>query len=161
MTTCATVHPVIMTEWGFTTTSETLLNGTITGYGQPLMDFIEGLGIGNTAWVASYDWGPPMFWRDWTLRCDEGEMGCFVKDTLYLRRNDGQPYEQPLIDFNGDRVVDINDLVILIEYWKMDEPLCDIAPPPFGDSIVDRLDLELFISYLEQENKPEITEAME
>jgi len=96
ITTCAAVYPVIMTEWGFTSDSNYddqyhLLIGTITNYGQPLMDFIEGLGIGNTAWTASYDWGPPMFRRDWTLRCGEGEMGCFVKDTLYLRRNDDQP----------------------------------------------------------------------
>ena len=44
-----------------------LLNGTITGYGQPLMDFREQYGIGNTAWVASYNWRPPMFRTDWTF----------------------------------------------------------------------------------------------
>lgn len=91
VTTCHTVYPIIMTEWGFTSSGDSLLIGTITGYGQPLMDWIEGLGISNTAWVASYDWKPPMFYSDWTLRCGEGEMGCFVKDTLYLRRNDDQP----------------------------------------------------------------------
>jgi endoglucanase len=32
-----------------------------------------------------------MFRPDWTLRCGEGEMGGFVKDTLYQRRNDDQP----------------------------------------------------------------------
>jgi len=91
-----------MTEWGFSQSNhpnpQDLLNGTITEYGQPLMDFIEGLKISNTAWVASYDWGPPMFWSDWTLRIGEGEMGGFVKDTLYLRRNDDQP-SFGLIDF--------------------------------------------------------------
>lgn len=95
ITTCHAVYPIVMTEWGFSQSGSPdpgdLLNGTITDYGQPLMDFIEGLGISNTAWVASRDWGPPMFWSDWTLRCGEGEMGCFVKDTLYLRRNDDQP----------------------------------------------------------------------
>jgi len=89
--TCAAVHPVMMTEWGFTTTSETLLNGTISNYGQPLMDFREDLGIGHTAWCASHNWGPPMFWSNWTLRCGEGEMGCFTKDILYQKRKDNQP----------------------------------------------------------------------
>lgn len=97
--TCAAVHPVMMTEWGFTTTSETLLNGTISNYGQPLMDFREGLGIGHTGWVASYDWGPPMFWKPpdplprgtWDLRIGEGEMGGFTKDKLYEKRKDNQP----------------------------------------------------------------------
>jgi alpha-tubulin suppressor-like RCC1 family protein len=51
------------------------------------------------------------------------------------------------IDFNGDRKVDIEDLVTLVEYWGQDEPLVDIAPPPFGDGIVDTKDLELFLSY--------------
>lgn len=93
--TCHAVYPIFMTEWGFSQSGSPdpgdLLHGTISEYGQPLMDYIEGLGISNTAWVASYNWGPPMFWSDWTLRCGEGEMGCFVKDTLYLKRNSDQP----------------------------------------------------------------------
>ena len=40
-----------------------------------------------------------MFWRPdnvwlpgpWQLRCGEGEMGCFAKDRLYLKRNNNQP----------------------------------------------------------------------
>ncbi len=100
ITTCAAVHPVMMTEWGFTTTSETLLNGTISEYGRPLMNFIERLGIGHTAWVASHNWGPPMFNTDWTLRCGEGEMGCFVKDILYEKRNHDQPYGIPQTPFD-------------------------------------------------------------
>jgi endoglucanase len=90
--TCTAVHPVLMTEWGFNTTTETLLNGTITNYGRPLVDLMDRLGMGYTAWVASNDWRPPMFWPDWTLRCGEGEMGGFVKDTLYQKKNDDQPH---------------------------------------------------------------------
>jgi endoglucanase len=103
--TCAAVYPIMMTEWGFSRSShpdpEDGLHDTITEYGQPLIDFMDGLDIGYTAWVASYDWGPPMFNRDWTLRIGEGEMGGFVKDTLYLRRHDDQPYGavQPPIDW--------------------------------------------------------------
>lgn len=96
ITTCAAAYPIMMTEWGFSQSNhpdpDDLLHGTITDYGQPLMEFIEDLSIGSTAWVASYDWGPPMFWRDWTLRGGEGEMGCFVKDWLYEKRNENQPY---------------------------------------------------------------------
>jgi len=92
ITTCAAVYPVFMTEWGFCQSSSSQgLRGTVTNYGQPLMDFMEGLKISSSAWVASYDWQPPMFNSDWTLRVGEGEMGGFLKDTLYLRRNDDQP----------------------------------------------------------------------
>jgi N-acetylneuraminic acid mutarotase len=50
-------------------------------------------------------------------------------------------------DFNRDGIVNIEDLLILIENWGQNEPLVDIAPLPFGDGIVDSLDLELLMSY--------------
>jgi len=90
--TCLTVYPVFMSEWGFRESAGyELLRGTITNYGQPLTDFCERLKISNSAWVADYSWQPPIFNSDWTLRVGEGEMGGFVKDTLYLKRNDDQP----------------------------------------------------------------------
>jgi N-acetylneuraminic acid mutarotase len=55
-----------------------------------------------------------------------------------------------VVDFNGDGTVDIKDLLRLIESWGQDDPLCDIAPPPFRDGIIDAMDLELLISYWEQ-----------
>ncbi|KPJ88992.1 MAG: hypothetical protein AMJ53_16170 [Gammaproteobacteria bacterium SG8_11] len=53
-------------------------------------------------------------------------------------------------DFNGDGLVDINDLLSLIESWGQNDPLFDIAPQPFGDGVIDALDLELLMSYWEQ-----------
>jgi hypothetical protein len=81
-------HPVIMGEWGFTTDLTYddewhIVIGSQSNYGEPLKDFLEENGIGNIAWVASHNWGPPMFYSNWTLRCGEGEMGCFAKDWLF------------------------------------------------------------------------------
>jgi len=56
-----------------------------------------------------------------------------------------------VVDFNDDFEVDIKDLIILIEFWGTDEPLCDIAPRPFGDGIIDVQDLEFLMSYWGQE----------
>ena len=53
----------------------------------------------------------------------------------------------PNVDFNGDGIVDIDDLVIMIENWGTNESLCDIGPMPWGDGIVDRKDLEVFMSH--------------
>ncbi len=64
----------------------------------------------------------------------------------------------PIVDFNGDGEVDTDDLLILIDNWGINEPLCDIGPTPFGDGIVDIKDLEVFMSYWEKENIPEIPE---
>lgn len=100
--TALTRYPVFMSEWGFSIDSDSGLQGTITNYGQPLADFREVRKMSNSAWVASYDWGPPMFYDPggwpkpvgpWSLRIGEGQMGGFTKDTLYLKRNDNQPSE--------------------------------------------------------------------
>ncbi|HUU20031.1 MAG TPA: M56 family metallopeptidase [Sedimentisphaerales bacterium] len=64
----------------------------------------------------------------------------------------------PVVDFNGDGKVDTDDLLILIDNWGINEPLCDIGPTPFGDGIVDFKDLEVFMSYWEKQNIPEIPE---
>ena len=57
----------------------------------------------------------------------------------------------PSPDFDGDGIVDIKDLLRLIESWGRDDPLIDIAPSPFGDGAVDAADLEVFMSYWDQE----------
>jgi len=53
----------------------------------------------------------------------------------------------PLVDFNGDGKVGIEDLVRLIESWRMDDPSVDIGPGPWGDGTVDAVDLEVLMSY--------------
>ncbi len=49
-------------------------------------------------------------------------------------------------DFNQDYAIDIEDLIMLIEHWHKDEASFDIAPPPSGDGIVDRTDLEALMA---------------
>ena len=57
----------------------------------------------------------------------------------------------PIVDFNGDEIVDINDLVMLVESWGKDDPSVDIGPMPWGDGKVDENDLEVLMSYWGQE----------
>jgi beta-lactamase regulating signal transducer with metallopeptidase domain len=64
----------------------------------------------------------------------------------------------PIVDFNNDGNINTDDLLILIDNWGKDEPLCDIGPTPYGDGIVDMKDLEVFMSYWEKENMPESPE---
>ena len=56
----------------------------------------------------------------------------------------------PPPDFSADGSVDIKDLLILIESWGQNDPVADIAPP-FGDGVVDVLDLEFLMGYWRQE----------
>jgi predicted secreted protein/N-acetylneuraminic acid mutarotase len=53
-----------------------------------------------------------------------------------------------VVDFNGDGIVDSVDMCMMIDYWGTDEPLYDIAPPPFGDGIVDVEDLKILAEHL-------------
>jgi hypothetical protein len=61
----------------------------------------------------------------------------------------------PIVDFNGDEFIDIEDLLIMIENWDTDDSTCDIGPMPWGDGVVDIEDLKVFIEYWEKENMPE------
>ncbi|MHC4206701.1 MAG: Kelch repeat-containing protein [Planctomycetota bacterium] len=54
----------------------------------------------------------------------------------------------PSPDFNGDGIVDSADMCMMIDYWGTDEPSYDIAPPPFGDGIIDVQDLIVLAEHL-------------
>jgi len=56
-----------------------------------------------------------------------------------------------IVDFNGDEIVDIKDLLRLIESWGKDDPSVDMGPMPWGDGKVDEKDLEVLMSYWQQE----------
>jgi hypothetical protein len=57
----------------------------------------------------------------------------------------------PLTDLNGDEIVDSADVMIMIEHWQSDDPLCDIGPMPWGDGIVDAEDMKVLAEHLFQE----------
>jgi hypothetical protein len=57
----------------------------------------------------------------------------------------------PIIDFNGDGQVDIQDLLRLIESWGKDDPSVDMGPMPWGNGKIDTADLEILMSYWGQE----------
>jgi hypothetical protein len=52
------------------------------------------------------------------------------------------------VDFNMDGKIDKADVLALIDHWHHDEPVYDIAPPPFGDGIVDVQDLIIVAEHL-------------
>jgi len=62
---------------------------------------------------------------------------------------------EPIVDFNGDGIVDATDMCIIVGHWGEDYPFCDISPTPFGDSIVDIEDLVVLSEHLfEQVDDP-------
>ena len=57
----------------------------------------------------------------------------------------------PIVDFNGDRIVDAEDMCIMVDHWGEDYPLCDIGPMPWGDGVVDVQDLIILAEHLFEE----------
>jgi len=55
----------------------------------------------------------------------------------------------PILDFNSDGIVNVEDIVIITEHWGENYPLCDIGPAPWGDGIVDIQDLAVLTEYIE------------
>jgi len=54
----------------------------------------------------------------------------------------------PVVDFNGDGIVDYADMYIMVDHWGENYPLCDIGPMPWGDGIVDIQDLIVLVEHL-------------
>jgi hypothetical protein len=57
----------------------------------------------------------------------------------------------PIVDFNSDGIVDAGDVTIMVDNWHTENTLCDIAPAPLGDGIVDVQDLIVLAEHLFEE----------
>jgi hypothetical protein len=55
----------------------------------------------------------------------------------------------PILDFNSDGIVNVEDIVIITEHWGENYSLCDIGPTPLGDGIVDIQDLVVLTEHIE------------
>ena len=57
----------------------------------------------------------------------------------------------PIVDLNGDGIVDAIDMCIMVDNWGTDNSLCDIGPMPWGDGVVDVQDLIVLAKHLFEE----------
>jgi len=57
----------------------------------------------------------------------------------------------PVVDLNGDGMVDAADMCIMVDYWGIDESICDIGPMPWGDGVVDVEDMKILAEHLFEE----------
>jgi len=127
--------------------------------------FARGYGTGQTEiWVtrrATTDdpWGEPMKLGSTINRLTSQGYPNVSADgsTLFFRasqsdRHSGGDIWQapivPVVDFNGDGLVTLDDLAIMFDNWHGDEPWCDIGPLPWGDGIVDVHDLMALAEYM-------------
>jgi hypothetical protein len=60
----------------------------------------------------------------------------------------------PIVDFNGDGIVDADDMCIMIDHWGESYSPCDIGPTPLGDGVVDVEDLIVLTEHFFEEDDP-------
>jgi hypothetical protein len=119
---------------------------------------------GGDIWVATRtardgDWGLPVNLGPWvnTAASENSPRLSHDGSTLYFSstRPGGlggkwgdiwQTQIIPVVDFNGDGMVDFKDLSELAQHWQQNERSVDIAPP-IGDGIVDVHDLAVLAEY--------------
>jgi len=112
--------------------------------------------------VKSDSWGPPVNLGPKVNTRFEDTFPCLSSDglTLFLSSNRPGGYGSfdlwqvpiiPILDFNGDGIVDSADMCIIIDYWGENYPLCDIGPMPWGDRVVDVEDLKVLAEHLFEE----------
>ena len=61
---------------------------------------------------------------------------------------------EPVIDLNGDGIVDSTDMCVMVDHWGENYSLCDIGPTPLGDGIVDIQDLIVLAEHLFEKIPP-------
>ena len=104
--------------------------------------------LGPTVNSSSADDGPSISADGSTLFFDSERAGGFGEYDIY------QIPIIPIVDFNGDGIVDAADMCIMVDHWHTDYPLCDIGPMPWGDGIVDIQDLIVLAEHLFEEIPP-------
>jgi hypothetical protein len=88
------------------------------------------------------EWGGPSLSSDGsTLYFSSNRHGDHTEFDIWQAR------ALPIVDFNGDEIVDLADFAKLTRYWCQDQSSVDIAPPPFGDGMVDYEDLAVLGQY--------------
>ena len=111
------------------------------------------------------DWGEPVNLGS-PVNTEFAEDACMISadgSTLYF--NSDRPggsgtydlYQAqiiPIVDLNGDGIVDAADMCIMVDFWGTDDSLCDIGPMPWGDGIVDVQDLIVLAEHLFEEFPP-------
>jgi hypothetical protein len=108
------------------------------------------------------EWGTPILLGPEINTSDAEERPSISADgsTLYWHSGPASNFEQwdlwqstisPIVDLNGDGIVDSTDLCIMVDPWGTDYSLCDIGPMPWGDGIVDVQDLIVLAEHLFEE----------
>jgi Tol biopolymer transport system component len=100
--------------------------------------------LNSPSWVSYPTLSPTLFGDGSTVYFGSDLPGGFGKRDLW------QVPILPIVDLNGDGIVDSADMCIMVDHWGESYSLCDIGPLPWGDGIVDVQDLIVLAKYLKE-----------
>ncbi|MFH1718152.1 MAG: LamG-like jellyroll fold domain-containing protein [Planctomycetota bacterium] len=100
------------------------------------------MNLGPTVNSSAEDFSPNISANGSTLFFSSGQPGGLGGDDIW------QVTINPIVDLNGDGIVDSADMCIMVDNWGTDNSLCDIGPMPWGDGIVDVQDLIVLAEHL-------------
>jgi hypothetical protein len=84
----------------------------------------------------------------WTVKARDAHGSTIYADPMRVdSRSGSDTFLIRLVDFNGDKRVDLTDFCKLAQHWFEDEPSVDVAPLPEGDGIVDVHDLAFLAEF--------------
>jgi len=104
---------------------------------------------GNDIWVTSRattddPWGEPKNLGPIVNDSGDNETPCISADgsILYFTTRSSNAWGRlapiiPIVDLNGDGIVDAADMCIVVDHWGENYSLCDVGPTPIGDGNVD------------------------
>ena len=98
--------------------------------------------------ASSFDCAPSISADGSTLYFESRRFGGFGDSDIW------QMSIEPIVDFNGDGIVNAHDMSVMVAHWGQDYPLGDIGPTPLGDRIVDVQDLIVLAEHLFEEYPP-------
>jgi hypothetical protein len=102
-------------------------------------DWGEPVNLGSNVNTSTYNYGVTVSAGDSTL---------FFRTGPFDSGDIWQAPIIPIVDLNGDGIVDSADMCIMVDYWGTNEPSCDIGPMHWGDGIIDVQDLIVLAEYL-------------
>ena len=172
-----TTRPTINTDWGVPTNLGSIVNSSssefapsITADGLALIfssnrSVMHGSGCNlwvtirrttSEPWREPFNLGPFINTNDNVDFADISPDGSTLFVSCYKLQQSGaygrydiwQAPIIPIVDLNGDSIVDSIDMCIMVDHWGTDNSLCDIGPMPWGDGIVDVQDLIVLSEHL-------------
>ncbi len=111
----------------------------------------------DSPWSEPVNLGPTINGDRWEY---QPEISADGRSLLFCSTRDYGDYDiyqasiDPVVDLNGDGIVDAADMVIMVDNWGTDNSLCDIGPMPWGDGVVDVEDLVVLAEHLFEEFPP-------